>query len=72
LSEVPELIRREAVRFGVPHSAIEIFPGPIDATASALGRALPGDLLVLLALTQRTETLSLVHEFLGDRSGGHG
>ncbi len=70
--EVTELIRREAIRFGVPKNAIEIFGGPLEATASALDRALPGDLLVLLALTQRTEALSLIHEFLGDRSGDHG
>jgi UDP-N-acetylmuramyl tripeptide synthase len=62
--EVPQLIRREAIRSGVPHSAIEIFPGPVEATASALGGAVPGDLLVLLALTQRTELLALVHEFM--------
>ncbi len=65
--EVPELIRREAIRVGVPHSAVEIFPGPVDATASALERASPGDLLVLLALTQRAQALSLIHQFLEER-----
>ena len=70
--EVPELIRQEAIRFGIPASAIEIFPGPPEATASALGRAGPGDLLVLLALTQRAEALSMVHNFLGDGSDGRG
>jgi UDP-N-acetylmuramyl tripeptide synthase len=70
--EVPELIRQEAIRFGIPASAIEIFPGPAEATASALGRAGPGDLLVLLALTQRAEALSMVHNFLGDGRDGRG
>jgi UDP-N-acetylmuramyl tripeptide synthase len=70
--EVPEMIRREAIRFGVPQGAVEIFPGPVEATASALGRALPGDLLVLLALSQRSEALSLVHEFLEKSRGSHG
>jgi UDP-N-acetylmuramyl tripeptide synthase len=64
--EVPALIRQEAIRLGIPASAIEIFPSPVDATASALSRAVPGDLLVLLSLTQRTEALSMVHTFLED------
>jgi len=70
--EVPELIRQEAIRLGIPASAIEIFPGPADATASALSRAVPGDLLVLLALTQRSEALSMVHKFLGDDNDSRG
>jgi len=70
--EVPSLIRQEAIRLGIPSSAIEIFPSPADATASALNRAVPGDLLVLLALTQRAELLSMVHNFLAGDSDGHG
>ena len=70
--EVPELIRQEAVRSGIPEKAIEIFPGPTEATAEALGRARQGDLLVLLALTQRNAALSLVHEFIGNGKNGHG
>ena len=62
--EVPELIRREAIRCGTPEQVIEIFPAPAEATAEALGRAQPGDLLVLLALTQRNQALALVHEYL--------
>ena len=70
--EVPELIRAEAVKSGIPDNAIEIFPGPREATAQALSRARPGDLLVLLALTQRSAALSLVHEFIGNGKEGHG
>jgi UDP-N-acetylmuramyl tripeptide synthase len=70
--EVPELIRQEAVRSGISENAIEIFPNPREATAQALSRAKPGDLLVLLALTQRSAALSLVHEFIGKSDGGHG
>jgi UDP-N-acetylmuramyl tripeptide synthase len=66
--EVPELIRDEAVAAGVPAEHIEIFPGPAEATADALHQARPGDMIVLLALTQRTEALALVHEFV-DGSG---
>jgi cyanophycin synthetase len=66
--EVVELIQREAVALGVPPSAIETFPSPRDATAAALKRAKPGDLVILLALMQRAEALSLVHEYL--ESGG--
>jgi cyanophycin synthetase len=70
--EVPELIKQEAVRSGIPENDIEIFPDPREATAQALSRAKPGDLLVLLALTQRSAALSLVHEFIGKSEGGHG
>lgn len=63
--EVPELIRDEAIRAGIPAGAIEIFPDPREATAQALRLARPGDFLVLLALTQRTEALALVHEYIG-------
>lgn len=70
--EVPRLIRQEAEKIGIPPSNIETFPDPREATASALQRARAGDLLVLLALTQRSEALSLVHDYLGkrDTSGG--
>jgi UDP-N-acetylmuramyl tripeptide synthase len=69
--EVPELIRDEAIRAGIPAHAIEIFPDPREATAQALRLARPGDFLVLLALTQRTEALALVHEYIGSNKG-HG
>jgi cyanophycin synthetase len=71
-NEVPGLIREEAIRSGIPQSAIEMFPSPREATAEALARARPGDLLVLLALTQRDEALALVHEFLENGQPGHG
>ena len=51
--------------------AIEIFPGP-GRQRQALSRARPGDLLVLLALTQRSAALSLIHEFIGNGKEGHG
>jgi UDP-N-acetylmuramyl tripeptide synthase len=70
--EVPQLIRREAIRYGIPADAIELFPGPGEATAEALSRAKPGDLLVLLALTQRAEALALVHKYLESVPGSHG
>jgi cyanophycin synthetase len=70
--EVPNLIREEAVRSGIPRDAIEMFPGPGEATAEALARARPGDLLVLLALTQRAEALARVHEFLKNGPRNHG
>ena len=70
--EVPELIRDEAIRAGIPARAIEICPDPREATAQALRLARPGDFLVLLALTQRAEALSLVHEYIGERERGDG
>ena len=63
---VPGVIREAALQAGVPADSITLFPSPKDATKQALELARPGDLLVLLALTQRKETLTLVHEFLQD------
>jgi UDP-N-acetylmuramyl tripeptide synthase len=64
--EVQAIIRREAIEFGIPKTAISLFDNPGEATADALGDARPGDLIVLLALTQRSEALDLVHRFIGD------
>jgi UDP-N-acetylmuramyl tripeptide synthase len=61
---VPGLIREAALQAGLNADSITLFPGPKDATKQALEDALPGDLLVLLVLTQRQEALALVHEFL--------
>jgi UDP-N-acetylmuramyl tripeptide synthase len=66
LFDVPHLIRDFALESGVAESAIEIHPSPQDATREALYQARPGDLLVLLVLTQRHEALKLVHQFIGD------
>lgn len=62
--EVPRLIREYALACGMPASRIEIFPDPLAATEHALSRARPGDLLVLLALTQRQEALARIHSFI--------
>ncbi len=64
--EVPKLIQREAIRAGIPEVAIELFPGPREATALALKNARAGDLIVLLALTQREEALALVHKYIDE------
>jgi UDP-N-acetylmuramyl tripeptide synthase len=70
--EVPELIRRNAIDCGLAEQRIEIFDGPREATRAALQQARPGDLLVLLALTQREEALALVNEFIGSGAAAHG
>ena len=67
----PRLIRQDALAFGLDAARIETFPDPQAATRNALEQARPGDLLVLLALTQRREALALVHAFIGD-SGAKG
>jgi cyanophycin synthetase len=63
---VPGVIRNAGLEAGICAETIRIFPDPKNATKQALDEALPGDLLVLLALTQRQEALALVHEFLED------
>jgi hypothetical protein len=60
------VIRDAALQQGIPADSISLFPGPKDATKLALEQARPGDLLILLALSQRQEALALVHEFLQD------
>jgi UDP-N-acetylmuramyl tripeptide synthase len=70
--EVPQIIRKVARTCGISENCMEDFPGPREATAQALQRARAGDLLVLLALTQRQEALSLVHDFMGDDKAVHG
>jgi UDP-N-acetylmuramyl tripeptide synthase len=69
---VPAIIKNEAIAAGIPEHRIEIFPDPREATTFALANARPGDLLVLLALTQRQDALALVHEFIGDSGQGGG
>jgi UDP-N-acetylmuramyl tripeptide synthase len=61
---VPRVIREAAVHAGIPADSISLFPGPKDATRQALEQARPGDLLVLLALSQRQEALALVHAYI--------
>jgi UDP-N-acetylmuramyl tripeptide synthase len=63
---VSVLIRDAAIEAGVNAQAIALFSCPKEATQLALNQARPGDLLVLLALTQRKEALDLVHEFMGE------
>jgi len=70
--EVQRLICEDALACGLDASCIETYPDPRSATQDALEHARPGDLLVLLALTQRREALALVHEYLGAGGGGHG
>jgi cyanophycin synthetase len=70
--EVPKLISATAIKFGIPEDAIKTFSNPGEATAHALSNARPGDLLVLLALTQRSEALSLVHEFIDGNGSSDG
>lgn len=61
---VPELIRSTALESGVASESISLYPSPVAAVESALDAARPGDLLVLLALTQREEVLARVHAFV--------
>jgi cyanophycin synthetase len=61
---VPELIRSTALESGVASEAISLYPSPVAAVESALDAVRPGDLLVVLALTQREEVLARVHAFV--------
>jgi cyanophycin synthetase len=62
--KVPELIREFAIAEGVPKEAVTIFASPLEGVRKALADAMPGDCLVLLALSQRDEVLVLIREFV--------
>jgi cyanophycin synthetase len=62
------LIREEAVVAGMQPASIEMFDSPVEAVRDALSRASSGDVLVFLALMQRTEILQLVHDFINGTS----
>jgi UDP-N-acetylmuramyl tripeptide synthase len=63
LEEVPRLIRDEALATGMREEQLRMLPNPLAAARVALSEARAGDVLVLLALTQRREILQLVHEY---------
>jgi len=63
---VAKLMCDYAQMAGIAAEAIELLPSPVEATRLALRQARPGDLLVLLTLAQRNESLALIHEFLED------
>ena len=58
--EVSALIARFAIDMGMPESAILFADDPKKGTEKAIGWARSGDLLLLLALTQRDEVFSVL------------
>jgi cyanophycin synthetase len=60
---IPSLIREFAVNTGLAAEQVRISDDPVSAVSDALDDARPGDLLVLLALTQREAVLELVRAF---------
>jgi cyanophycin synthetase len=70
-SEVQNAIREAAIRTGVNPDHIFDFDSPPEAASSALQNAREGDLLVFLALTQRDEVFSLIHDFIGQSNSGN-
>lgn len=64
-TEVPALIENVAVRNGMDPDAIHHADSPVTGTRFALSWARPGDLLLILALTQRGPCLKLLQEQLG-------
>ncbi len=64
---VAELIGRLAIDQGLQEEAVRHFNTPLEGVKFALSSAKKGDCLVLLALTQRDETLALVQKFVSDK-----
>ncbi len=67
LDDVPRLIHAEALACGLREDQLRLLPEPLAAAREALREARAGDVLVLLALTQRREILQMVHEYCGSR-----
>ena len=70
--DVPKLMRDEALALGMPDANIALYREPRAAARDALQNARSGDVLVLLALTQREDVLRMVHSYVdgpGDRPG---
>ena len=61
--EIPLFIKSVAEEQGMSADAVLLFGSPAEATKTALSNAQAGDLLVLLALTQRDQVFDLVREF---------
>jgi UDP-N-acetylmuramyl tripeptide synthase len=64
---VAKMIGRLAIDKGLPTHAVKHFDTPLDGVGYALSSAKRGDCLVLLALTQREESLDLVQKFVGNK-----
>ncbi|MEO0575981.1 MAG: Mur ligase family protein [Pseudomonadota bacterium] len=62
--EIPKLIERTAVVAGVAPSAIHHADSPLDGTRFALQWANQGDVLLILALTQRDACIELIQDTL--------
>jgi len=62
-AEVQQVIRETAIQCGMETRQVMDFDAPPEATRYALSHAEKGDLLVLLALTQREDVLSLIQDF---------
>jgi hypothetical protein len=60
------LIRQYAIKEGVPGDAVSLFDSPLEGVEKALADAREGDCLVLLALTQRDEVLTLIEDFVAN------
>ncbi len=70
--EVPAMLRVELLRLGAAPESITIASTELEGIREALTWAQPGDLLVLLAHTQRTEVLALLDRLreTGWQAGG--
>jgi UDP-N-acetylmuramyl tripeptide synthase len=60
--EVPRLLHRTLLDAGIAESAVEDAPDPLAGTRRALAWSKPGDLLVLLILSNRDEALALLRD----------
>jgi UDP-N-acetylmuramyl tripeptide synthase len=68
LDEPTREIRRVALESGMAESQLVLMPNPLAAASAMLNDARAGDVLVLLALTNRREILQRVNEFVRQKA----
>ena len=60
-NEMPKLIKKFALNLGMLEQQINITTSSLEGTKEALSWAKPGDLLLILALTERDEIIKLIN-----------
>jgi cyanophycin synthetase len=64
LGEVPAIMKKSLLGAGIGEDRIEVLGSEMEATAAALDWAEPGDVLLLLTLSERDDVLNYLHSIV--------
>jgi cyanophycin synthetase len=64
LGEVPAIMKKSLLGAGISEDRIEVLGSEMEATAAALDWAEPGDVLLLLTLSERDDVLNYLHSIV--------